>query len=282
MEVVRRRAEHAASLLDRRRVAGEVFLTEGPGHARQLAEVALARGLSTIVAWGGDGTVNEIGSALVFREAALAIVPSGSGNGLARELGIPFDPERAIDVALSGGEACIDVGELDGRLFFNVAGIGLDARVAQRFAANGLTRRGLPRYLAITLQELLTYRAGDHTVLTDGEAMRVRALLIAIANTRQYGNGAIIAPTARVDDGRLDVVVVTDRSRLRALVQVPRVFMGRIAGIPGVTIREALDIEVTSTRPLLYHVDGEPYVGGAAIKGRARARALRVKVPQAA
>lgn len=279
LDVARARAESAASLLERHGVQAEVFLTERPGHARELTQAALARGVTTVVAWGGDGTINEVGSALAFRDAALAIVPSGSGNGLARELQIPFDPGRAFDVAFAGRERCIDAGEIDGHLFFNVAGLGLDARVAHRFAADGLVRRGFLRYLEITAQELFTYKPDEHTIVTDGSAVRVRALLVAIANGRQYGNGAIIAPEARLDDGRLDVVVVEERSLIRTLIQVPRVFMGQIGQVPGVTMRTAVEIEITSAHPVLYHVDGEPHVGGASIAARPRPRALRVNVP---
>jgi len=279
LDIARERAERAASLLERRGIQADVFLTERPGHARELARAALARGASTVVAWGGDGTINEVGSALAFRDARLAIVPSGSGNGLARELGIPFEPDRAFEVAFAGRERCIDAGQIDGHLFFNVAGLGLDARVAHRFAAEGLVRRGFLRYLEITARELFTYRPDEHTIVTDGSTVHVRALLVAIANSRQYGNGAIIAPDARLDDGRLDVVVVAARSPISALLHVPRIFMGQIARVPGVTMRTAIDIEVTSAHPVIYHVDGEPYVGGASIAARPRPRALRVGVP---
>lgn len=278
-DIARQRAELAASMLERRGVQAEVFLTERPGHARELTLAALAQGVSTVVAWGGDGTINEVGSALAFRDASLAIVPSGSGNGLARELAIPFEPERAFDVAFAGRERCIDAGEIDGHLFFNIAGLGLDARVAHRFAADGLVRRGFMRYLEITAQELFTYRADEHTIVTDGHAVSVRALLVAIANSRQYGNGAIIAPDARLDDGRLDVIVVSERSAIRALLQMPRVFMGQIGQVSGVTMQPATEVEVTSAQPVIYHVDGEPFVGGASISARARPRALRVTVP---
>jgi YegS/Rv2252/BmrU family lipid kinase len=280
LDVARRRAEHAAALLVQRGLEAEVILTERPGHARELTRAALARGVSTVVAWGGDGTVNEVASALAFRDATLAVVPSGSGNGLARELQIPLDPDRAFAVAVGSRERCIDAGELDGHLFFNIAGIGLDARVAHRFAADGLVRRGFLRYLEITAIELFTHKAEDHTIVTDGTAMRVRTLLVAIANSRQYGNGAIIAPEARLDDGRLDVIVIADRSPLAAMLQVPRVFTGQVATVPGVTMRAAREIEITSAQPVLYHVDGEPYIGGASIVAKPRASALRVKVPE--
>lgn len=282
LDVARRRAEHAAGLLVARGMEPEVFLTERPGHARELAASALARGASLVLAWGGDGTVNEVASVLAFRDAALGIVPSGSGNGLARELGIPLHPDGAFAVAFEGSELVIDAGELDGRMFFNIAGIGLDARVAHEFAAEGLIRRGFARYIEITLRELFSYVPDEHTIVTDGESLRVRALLVAIANARQYGNGAIIAPDARLDDARLDVVVIEHRPPLRALLQMPRVFLGQVARVPGVTIRQAETIEITSARQVVYHVDGEPFVGSASIKARVQPRALRVKIPRRA
>jgi YegS/Rv2252/BmrU family lipid kinase len=278
LHVARDRAELAASVIASRGYDSQIFMTERPGHGRELAAAALAQGASLVLAWGGDGTVNEVGSALAFRDATLAIVPSGSGNGLARELRIPFDPVRAIDVALRGRERRIDAGELDGRLFFNVAGIGLDARVAHRFASNGLVRRGFRRYAAITVHELFTYKPDYHTIVTDGRTLQARTLLIAIANSRQYGNGALIAPEAQLDDGRLDVVVVPARSPLAALAQIPRMFSGRIATVPGVTMSSAVDIRVTSRQPVLYHVDGEPYIGAAVVAARPWPAALRVVV----
>ena len=277
--MARERAERAAALIAARGLDAEVFMTERPGHARELATAALNRGVTTVVAWGGDGTVNEVASVLAFREATLAIVPSGSGNGLATELLIPQDPDGAFEAAFEGRDCRIDAGELDSRLFFNVAGIGLDARVAHRFAADGLVRRGFLRYLEIAAQELFTFKSEFHTIVTDGTSIRVDALIIAIANARQYGNGALIAPDARLNDGRLDVVVVEGRSPLAALIHAPRLFMGQVAKVRGVTQRAAQEIEVTSAGPMVYHVDGEPFIGGASIAARSRPGALRVMVP---
>ena len=277
--MARERAERAAALIAARGLDAEVFMTERPGHARELATAALNRGVTTVVAWGGDGTVNEVASILAFREATLAIVPSGSGNGLATELLIPQDPDGAFEAAFEGRDCRIDAGELDSRLFFNVAGIGLDARVAHRFAADGLGRRGFLRYLEIAAQELFTFKSEFHTIVTDGTSIRVDALIIAIANARQYGNGALIAPDARLNDGRLDVVVVEGRSPLAALIHAPRLFMGQVAKVRGVTQRAAQEIEVTSAGPMVYHVDGEPFIGGASIAARSRPGALRVMVP---
>lgn len=195
-DAARRRAELAASICERRGVRAELFVTERGGHARELAAAAVARGVRMIFAWGGDGTVNEVASALVFTDASLGIVPTGSGNGLARELGAPLDARRAIDAAIDGAERTMDAGELDGHLFFNIAGIGLDARIAHRFTETGLVRRGLRRYAEITLRELCAFQPDDYAIVADGATTHVRAMLIAIANSRQYGHGAVIAPGA--------------------------------------------------------------------------------------
>jgi YegS/Rv2252/BmrU family lipid kinase len=278
-DVVRRRIDLAASVLNEHDPASALLVTEYAGHARVLTREALRQGATLVIAWGGDGTINEVACELAFGDAALGIVPSGSGNGLARELGIPFNPRAAFDIAFGGRDLVIDAGELDGRLFFNIAGLGLDARIAHEFASNGLVKRGFSRYLAIGARELFTFEPDDHTIVADGVATRTRALVIAIANARQYGNGATIAPFARIDDGKLDVVVVGYRSPWNVLWHVPMLFAGRIASLPEVKMTTATEVEITSARPVVYHVDGEPFVGGASVKARAHFRALRVRVP---
>lgn len=278
-EIARRRADFAAAWLSARGCEADVRVTECPGHARDLAAAAAAAGARVVVAWGGDGTVNEVASALAFRDVPLAIVPSGSGNGLARELRIPFRPAAALEVALSGRARLIDVGELDGRLFVNVAGLGLDARIAHRFAAARLGRRGFARYLEIGARELIDFEPDEHAVTIDGAAVRVKALLVALANARQYGNGALIAPEASLDDGALDVIVVEHRPAWKALCQAPLLFAGLVLSVPGVTAVRATTIEIASARDVLYHVDGEPFVGGPVLRARIHSRALRVMVP---
>ena len=113
--------------------SAEVFVTERPGHARQLAAVAANRGARLVLAWGGDGTINEVACALAYHDVPLGIIPAGSGNGLARELGVALKPETAIAEALKAEPRRIDTGDLDGRLFVNIAGIGFDAHVAAQF-----------------------------------------------------------------------------------------------------------------------------------------------------
>ena len=280
IDVARGRAAQAAAFLASRGCdPSNVFITERPGHARELAQAAVGRGITTIAAWGGDGTMNEVGTSLAFKDASLALVPSGSGNGLARDLGIPFDAPAALDVAFAGAERVIDAGDIDGRLFFNVAGIGLDARVAHRFAVDGLEKRGFSRYIAITLRELSRYEPDRLTVTTPSASTTGPLLLVAIANGRQYGNGAMIAPHALLDDGRLDVITVSVRPLMRACVELPLVFMGRIERLGGVTMTRTESVHITSPHPVVYHLDGEPIAGTLGISAHVRPRALTIRVP---
>jgi diacylglycerol kinase (ATP) len=277
-DVARQRAELATAFLHRRAVDGEVFVTERGGHARELAFSALGRGASLCIAWGGDGTINEIASTLAFSGASLGVIPSGSGNGFSRELRIPFDARAAFEIALGGHDRVIDAGEIEGRLFFNLAGVGLDARIAHQFAATGLVRRGFRRYLEIASNEIFTRTKHEYAITVDGHLRRSHVLLVAIANGRQYGNGALIAPAARIDDGKLDVVIVDDRSPWAVIRHAPKLFRGRLADVPGVTMSSATRIEITANEPLIYHVDGEPCAGGSTVSARIRPAALRVRV----
>jgi diacylglycerol kinase (ATP) len=279
IDVARARAAHAAALLaSHGSDPSNVFITERGGHAREIALNAVHRGISTIVAWGGDGTMNEVGTALAFTGVALALVPSGSGNGLSRELGIPFEPSAALDVACTGVERTIDAGEIGERLFFNVAGVGLDARVAHRFAVDGLEKRGFARYVGLTMRELAAYEPDFLTVTTSGASISKPSLLVAIANGRQYGNGTVIAPRARLDDGRLDVIIIDARSLVRASLELPFVFMGMVDRVGGVSMETVESVEITSPHPIVYHLDCEPNAGTLGISARVRPRALKVKV----
>ena len=278
-DAVGRRVELARRVAADCGEAADVSVTERPGDVRARARAAREHGARLIVAWGGDGTVNEVASEVAFTDVPMAIVPSGSGNGLARELKIPFDAAAALDVAWTGRDRVIDAGEVDGRLFFNLAGIGFDAHVAHRFAAGGLGRRGFSRYLEMMLRELATYQPEQLTITIGSSSVTTSALLVAIANGRQYGNGALVAPRAQLDDGRLDVIVIAHRPALRAMCQIPLVFIGRIADVPGVTMQAVEAVTISSPSPLLYHLDGEPIAGMLTVSARSRPRALKIKVP---
>jgi len=256
-----------------------VHLTDGPGHAFELARAAVTARVTLICAWGGDGTVNEIARAVAGTGTALGIVPAGSGNGLARELGIPWDPAQALGVALGHRERVIDVGDAGGRLFVNLCGIGLDAHVAARFNARPGRRRGLWPYLTIGGREILRYRAREYRIRAGAEVWTERALAVVCANARQYGGGAVVAPTARPDDGQLELVTVAARPPLVALRDALHLFRGTLDRAPGVRTTRTPTAEITGTEPILFHVDGEAVTGGATLTVRIRPAMLRVRVP---
>ena len=189
-------------------------LTEGPGHALELARAAVAARATLVCAWGGDGTVNEVASALAGTGTALGIVPAGSGNGLARELAHSLGPRRGAGrrarPARAGDRRR---GRRRAPVREPLSGVGLDAAVAAQFNRRG-GRRGLFPYVALGAREILRYRAREYTLRAGAEAWQERALLIICANARQYGGGAVVAPTARPDDGQLDVVTVAERPPL--------------------------------------------------------------------
>ena len=272
----------ARGVVERHAAEASVAFTEGPGHARVLARRAVDDGADVVVAWGGDGTINEVASALVYSRGTLGIVPVGSGNGLARELGIPRSLEDALTVALSGAIRVIDAGELNGRLFFNAAGVGFDAHVAEVFAASSGHRRGFTSYAAATIRELFHYEAATYRIEADGRpAGVIRALLISVANTRQWGNGARIAPYAVMDDERLDLVTIAACPPVVVLANIWRLFLGSIATLSHVETRQVGTASIAATPPAPVHVDGEPLGRLAAIEIRVKAGSLRVRVPRA-
>lgn len=274
-----RRVEEAEQVLRAAGADPDVLVTAHAGHAGELARRAVARGARRVVAWGGDGTVNEVASALAFGDVPLGIVAGGSGNGLARALRVPRRPADALRLAVVAPVRRIDAGEIEGRLFFNVAGVGFDAHVAHEFSRRARAR-GLSRYAAVVARELWAYVPRPVTVTIDGVTREHRALLLTIANGSQWGSGAVIAPSALVDDGFFDVVTVEPRSLLHAAWQVPRLFTGRIATARGVTIRRARDVVVAGTPPLVYHADGEALIGdGPVLRARIRPGVLAVASP---
>jgi diacylglycerol kinase (ATP) len=257
-----------------------VFVTERAGHARELTKAAVARGARLVMAWGGDGTINEVASALVFGDVPLGIVPAGSGNGLARQLSISRTPAQAIRQAIGAEPRRIDVGEMGERYFVNVAGIGFDAHVAWKFNEGGSRRRGLMTYASIAGRALLTYEPARYAIrIGDAAACPpVRAVLVTVANSPEFGNGAIIAPGARVDDGVLDLVVMEERSRLNTIAQLPRLFRGTVDRAKGCSIRRVGHATIECDQPMVYHVDGEPVSAGTSLRVRVHPGALYVAV----
>jgi YegS/Rv2252/BmrU family lipid kinase len=270
----------ARRLTDAEGIDARIHVSRHSGHAVELTAEAVAGGATLVCAWGGDGTVNEVARVLAGTDVALGVIPEGSGNGFARELGLYRPPKQALAVALGGRERMIDAGMIGGRPFFNVAGVGFDARIAALFNARGASRRGFWRYIALGWRELITYRADWYRLDVDGDRLEARALMVVLANLRQYGNNARIAPRAEADDGRLELVVVGVTSALRAFLLTPRLFVGGLDRVRGIEMRACTRVTIASDAPLLCHADGEVIEAGSALVGTVTPRVLRVRVAE--
>lgn len=272
-----RRIATLTAQLDRRGLRASIALTIRAGHARELAEAAVGDHADLVIVWGGDGTVNESGAALLGTDIAIGLVPAGSGNGLAAALGTPRDPVEAIARALDGPRRAIDAGIIGGRPFFNIAGIGVDARIAKRFNERKQGSRGALPYIVIGVTEGCRYSGREYEVELDGDPRRLRALLIAFANGREYGSGARISADARLDDGLLDAVVVEDRSVVARFWHARHLASGTPGRAPRVTTRQVRRAMIRAQGPIEYHVDGEMGVADGEVEVSIRPGALWVQ-----
>ena len=262
-----------------RSLDADLQVTEGPGHAIELARTAVQSGCQRVVAIGGDGTMNEVAQALINTPAALSLVPCGSGNGLALHLGIPLTPLAALELvtATTGRIAAVDTGSVNGRPFFNAMGLGLDADVSRRF--NHLTTRGLPAYVRTALTAFNQRRSERCKITIGAHSETIDILLIAVANSDQYGNRAFIAPGARVNDGQLDLVAIPPVSLFGATILGARLFMGNIVRSPKVLHLQHSRFIIERPAPGLVHTDGETHETGARVEICVHPKSLRIIVP---
>jgi len=273
-----RRRERVAAFIGRHRLGARLLESQGAGHARELSRAAVAEGVDLVISVGGDGTMNEVGAPLVGRPAMFGIVPCGSGNGLARDLGVPQQVDRALDLLLDARVRVIDTGEVNGLPFFNVAGFGFDAEVSRRF--NRCKERGLVSYFRLGFGALATVRTQPIMVEPEGApAETLPAFMTALANSTQYGNNAHIAPHARLDDGRLDVVVVKSGNPVLAFWLGLRAFAGTIDRAAAVRSLQARAFTIRRPGPGPIHTDGEVHDAPATLEVRAVPASLRVLVP---
>ena len=257
---------------------GEVKLTERSRHATELARQAVADGCELVVAVGGDGTMNEIASALVGTPAILGLVPCGSGDGLGRHLGVHGPIAHALEVLAHGRPRVIDSGVADGHAFFTVAGLGFEAEISRRF--NQLRRRGFLRYLTTSARALRAWRPEDCTIVQEGRRERVRAFTIAVGNSDQYGNDAFITAGARIDDGQLDLCAVPPITLWNALPLLLGLFRGSFErGRCALRLRGSR-FTIERAAPGLIHTDGEVHEAGAVVEFSVRPASLRVMCPR--
>ena len=237
---------------------------------------AIADGVKVVYAVGGDGTVHEVAKRLIGTPLALGVVPTGSGNGFARHIGLPIDIGRSLRSCRDQRIVTIDTAMVNGEPFIGTMGIGFDAWVAHHFASSRM--RGLRTYVALAARGFLRFASEEYKLTIDGATERRHAFLIAVANASQYGNNARIAPVASLQDGILDVVVV---EKLSALA-IPRLFAGTLHRAHGVRMLRGKHVEIRRSAAGPAHVDGEPLMLPAILTIEIVPRSLHVLVPDSA
>lgn len=274
--------DRAEALLRERGVPTVVLRTSGPADAVRLARQAAVAGAELLLVSGGDGTLRDAVEGLLSvpdaqDTTAVGILPSGTGNDLARTLGLPRRLEHALQVALSGADRALDVWRWNGTPFVNIAGVGLDAAVAGAVNRKFRSLRGPLAYVAAALDTLPRFAPFALELRFRDGGWSGKAWLAAFANARCYGGGMQIAPAAQPDDGLLDVVVVTETPRAELLRQLPGLFSGRHVRHPAVKIFRVEAVDVLA-EPQEVTLDGELLGATPARVARERAR-VRVRVP---
>ncbi|WP_205502520.1 diacylglycerol/lipid kinase family protein [Rufibacter psychrotolerans] len=245
-------AEH----LDTARWEAELIPTQYAGHATELARQAAAAGARLVVAVGGDGTVNEVARGLKGTNTALGILPKGSGNGLARHLGIPMALPQALALLNQPTFHRIDSCSINGHPFFCTAGIGFDGLVSSVFALS--TKRGLSSYVQLVVREFRNFKAEAATVSINGRDLSSDFFVVAFANASQYGNNAYIAPMANIQDGLMDVCLIRHVGVAEAIQLGYGLMTKQIAHSHLAEFHTCATVRVHCEVPQYYHADGEP------------------------
>lgn len=230
--------------------------TDEPGHATELAQKANKDGFDLVVAVGGDGTVNEVAQGLIGTSTPMGIIPMGSGNGLARELGISMNMRKACYTLLDGADLQIDVCRMNNQRFLCTSGIGFDAQIAYKMSK--ASSRGFLRYIQLVIHESIFYKPLNVKMKIDGKPVVESVFLITFANASQFGNNAFIAPAASMTDGLIDVIVVKPFNKIWLPVFGLALFTKIIPKLPFVGCFKAKQVELELADTTIFHFDGEP------------------------
>jgi len=254
-----------------------IVSTQYRGHATELARQYAAQNYDAVIAVGGDGTVNEVGRGLIGTNTALGIIPCGSGNGLARHLGISMDPFKAVKWLDKSIFSEIDYGMIEDHPFFCTCGVGFDAKVTDTFSKAGT--RGVLTYMESILKEIATYKDKTYKLSFDNSSETFDCFIVTCANAEQWGNNAFIAPTASLRDGLMDVVVIHPFTPLDAPLLAFQLFNKLIDRNPKVTVRRCAQMTITRDSEGPAHYDGEPVTLGKEIHVRMIKGGLKVLIP---
>lgn len=260
--------------LDKDRFEYEIVTTQYPGHASEISTRAKDDGVDIVVAVGGDGTVNEVARSIVHSQTALGIIPSGSGNGLARHLLLPMNAKKAIEVINECEIHELDYGIINEYPFFCTCGMGFDAFVSMKFAESG--RRGPITYAENILREGLKYKPETYVIEDENGTNTYKAFLISCANASQYGNNAYIAPKASMSDGLMDVIIMEPFDMLEAPQISIDMFNKTLNKNAKIKTYQSKKIHIHRTKPGVIHYDGDPVMAGEDIDVEIKPKGIKI------
>ena len=263
--------------LDKNKFIYDIIFTKYSGHAKLIAKEAIKENYQILVAVGGDGTVNEISSELIYSDLILGIIPAGSGNGFAFHFGIHKNIKRSILQLNNSKTETIDSGEINDFPFVNVSGIGFDAHIAKLFSKS--KKRGLISYIKLIFKEL-SYQSKNYTIRYNKIERQVNAILISFANASQYGNNFKISPFAKVNDEKIDFVIIKDIPRWKIPAFLFILAIGKINTSRYVEIIKSNRMHIISNdNKELIHIDGEPVKINKDIKIKINPKSLKILIP---
>lgn len=255
-----------------------VTQTRKPGDGTIIAREASGAGIGIVVAAGGDGTVNEVVRGLINTDSTLGIIPIGSGNGLAHHLNIPTNPASAINLINRESISKIDTVLINDHIFVSIAGVGFDARVAEKFAKSD--RRGFLSYFRIVSKEYQKYKPKNYKLFIDGKEHETKALLISFANSNQFGYNTQIAPKARIDDGLIDVCIVKKVPIIELPVIAHLLYWKQIERSKYIEIIQAREVKLQQSKNRTINLDGEPVKLGRELNIKINPLSLKVITPE--
>lgn len=251
--------------------------TEGNGHAFTIAKHSIDSGFDLVIACGGDGTVNEVASALIGTQNTMSIFPIGSGNGLARHYQFPNQPKQWLSKIALMNTVGHDAALINDHPAFNVSGIGFDAHVANLFGKDG--KRGFNSYLRLIVSEFRKFKSFQSSVTTDSESHSLDSFMMPIAVASQFGNNAFIAPDAQTTDGLTDLKVVRKMPAYQVLPFALRVFTKSISGSSFTTAFKSKEMRITCSSEQPLHIDGEPKGSFLQFKIKSINAAIKLAIP---
>ena len=254
----------------------EIYYTEKAGDIKTLSDNAVKEKINIVVVVGGDGSVNESLSSLKNTSITLAIVPTGSGNGLAYHIGMKKNIKKAIKQLKKYNITEIDTCLINNKSFINIAGIGFDAHIANLFLNQ--KNRGFFKYVKLIFQQL-NYKAKSYHLKYNNDERKIEAFLISFANASQYGNNVKICPQADIKDGLFDVVIVHKFPKWKIPILIVKLFLGKINTFKHVEIIKLKNLEINSDETLI-HTDGEPHYSTNPINVKILTKSIKILIPK--